>query len=51
VVRAADQIDLNVNPNLLPPAVDPPGQLSPTFAFHKTDFWAQGLSVGLDYRW
>jgi hypothetical protein len=51
VVRAGDQIDLNVNPNLLPPVVDPPGQLSPAFAFHQTDFWAQGLNLGLDFSW
>jgi hypothetical protein len=36
----------------LPPARDPvQGALRPTFSFHDTDFWAQGLSLGLDYRW
>ena len=32
----------------------PPGTLSgaarPNFVFHTTDFWAQGLNVGLEYR-
>jgi hypothetical protein len=41
VARPADQIDLNVNPN---------GGAFPQFNFHCADFWAQGLTLGLDYR-
>ena len=49
VARPGDQIDTNLNPSQFPP-----GQLtgvpSPQFKFVTTDFWAQGLNVGLDYR-
>jgi Putative beta barrel porin-7 (BBP7) len=41
VARPPDQIDLNVNPN---------GGAFPQFNFHCADFWAQGLTLGLDYR-
>ncbi len=52
VVRPGDQIDLDVNPALLPPELDPfLGPLRPAFAFHETNYWAQGINVGLDYRW
>jgi hypothetical protein len=51
VVRAGDQIDRDVNPNLFPPEAVPfAGPLRPEFAFRETDFWAQGLSVGGDLR-
>jgi hypothetical protein len=42
VARPADQIDLNVNPN---------GTAFPQFNFHTTDFWAQGVNLGLEYRY
>lgn len=51
VVRAADAVDLNVNPNLIPPTVADPGPLQPAVVFQDTDFWAQGVNLGLDYRW
>ncbi len=52
VVRAGDQIDRDLNPNLFPPEADPfSGPLRPEFAFRETDFWAQGFSVGGDLRW
>lgn len=52
VVRAGDQVDLDVNPNLFPPEAVPfAGPLRPQFAYQETDFWAQGLSVGGDFRW
>lgn len=52
VVRPGDQINLDLNPDLLPPEMVPfVGPLRPTFAFHHTDFWAHGLSLGLDYSW
>lgn len=51
VVRPGDQIDLDVNPNLLPPEVSPfTGPLRPEFAFDETDFWMHGLNVGLEVR-
>lgn len=53
VARPGDQIDLNVNSRLLPNDDRPPGgdMRHPQFVFQETDFWAQGINVGLDYRW
>jgi hypothetical protein len=51
VVRPGDHIDLNVNPDLIPPEQATNGSQTPAFAFNENDFWAQGLSLGLDYRW
>lgn len=50
VVRPGNQIDQTVNPNLIPPSV-PGGPARPAFAFHSSDFWAQGITFGLDIRW
>ncbi|XZE51710.1 BBP7 family outer membrane beta-barrel protein [Planctomycetaceae bacterium SH139] len=50
VVRPGDQIDLDVDPNLLGP-VPPAGATRPAFAFNETDYWAQGISFGGEYRW
>lgn len=51
VVRAGDQISLDVNETYLPRAFDEPeGPPRPAFAWRNTDFWAQGINVGLDYR-
>lgn len=52
VVRAGDQIDLDVNPDLLPPEAVPfTGASRPAFAFRDTDFFAHGVNAGLDFRW
>ena len=52
VVRPGDQVDLDVNTNLLPPEVNPfTGPLRPQFQFQQTDYWVQGLSYGLEFRW
>ena len=45
VVRAGDQIDRDINLPLVPG----PNTLRPEFAFVTTDFWAQGLNLGLEY--
>lgn len=51
VVRAAEQIDTDVNPNLIPPESDPfTGSLRPRPLFAETDYWAHGLSVGGELR-
>ncbi len=50
VMRPADQIDVNVNPTQLPPGTLR-GDPSPAFRPVTTDFWAQGLNVGFDYRY
>ena len=59
VARPGDQIDasgqaagstnVNVNPSQLSGG-DLTGVPSPQHRFITTDFWAQGLSFGLDYR-
>ena len=49
ISRPGDQIDLNVSPSQFPG----PGQTTaskPEFVQHTCDFWAQGINVGLDYR-
>jgi len=51
VVRPGDQIDLVVNPDLLPPPDGFAGAERPRFEFRDADFWAQGLRVGLEGRW
>ena len=52
VVRAGDQIDLDVNGSYLPTSPGPPaGPAQPALVFQETSLWAQGLSLGLDYRW
>jgi hypothetical protein len=54
VARPGDQIDRVVNPAALPilggtaPAVGP---ARPALVFKDTDFWAQGLSFGLEFRY
>jgi hypothetical protein len=49
VARPGDLIDTDLNSSQFPP-----GQLvgvpAPQFNFATTDFWAQGISLGLDYR-
>jgi hypothetical protein len=53
VVRAGDQVDINVNPSQFPSGATPgtlTGNPSPHFPYAFTDFWSQGLNVGLDYR-
>jgi hypothetical protein len=52
VARAGNQIDLGVNTNKIPPGrpgADTPNR--PAFAFNGSDFWAQGLNVGLFFDW
>ncbi|MBB3209383.1 hypothetical protein FHS27_005223 [Rhodopirellula rubra] len=51
VVRAGDQIDTDVNPNLLAPPVDPlTGSRRPEFRYVESDYYAQGLSLGLQLQ-
>jgi hypothetical protein len=50
VVRPGNQIDLVVNTAQLPPAM-PGGPARPAFAFHGSDFWAQGVNFGLEFRY
>lgn len=49
VIRAGSAIDGNVNPNLTPFIVrnQPSDWVRPIFGFQGSDFWAQGLTLGL----
>jgi hypothetical protein len=52
VVRPGSQVDQRVNTNLIPPPVSGAGgPQQPAFAFHSADFWAQGLTLGLEFRY
>lgn len=51
-VRPSDAMDLDVNPDLLPP--EQPGFAGPSrprFTWRDSDFWAQGIHVGLEGVW
>ncbi|HZY31087.1 MAG TPA: BBP7 family outer membrane beta-barrel protein, partial [Candidatus Methylomirabilis sp.] len=55
VVRPAQQIDRNINPTQNASFEGSPptplvGPAQPSFKFHSSDFWAQGLNVGLVAR-
>ena len=50
VARPGDQIDLAVNPNLLPPVM-PGGDLHPAFPFRTSSLCVQGLSLGIAFRY
>ncbi|OUT61106.1 MAG: hypothetical protein CBB71_05630 [Rhodopirellula sp. TMED11] len=51
VVRPGQHISLDVNPDLLPPPIPTNGALRPEFTWDTTDYWAQGLHYGLEFRW
>jgi hypothetical protein len=51
VVRPGDQVDLNVNPTLLPGNGPARGPLLPQPLLRTTDFWAQGVTFGMEFRW
>lgn len=52
VVRPGDQIDLDVNPNFLPPPAVPfTGASRPAFAFDDTNYYAHGLTAGAEFTW
>ena len=49
LVRPGDQMDLNVNPTQIGGGTLT-GDASPSFNFVDTDFWTQGITLGLEYR-
>ena len=52
VVRPGDQIDLDVNPNFLPPAAVPfTGANRPGFEFVDSDYYVHGLNLGAEFNW
>ena len=48
VVRAGDQVDFRVDSRQL---LHTGGGPNPAFIFHGTDFWAQGVSLGLEFKY
>jgi len=50
VARAGDQIDPAVNPALLPPRGNVPSPAVPAFPDRTTDFWLQGVNLGVEFR-
>ena len=50
VVRAGEQIDRVVNTNQLPPAIAG-GPPRPAFTFNASDFWAQGVNFGVEFKY
>jgi hypothetical protein len=54
VARPGNQIDRNINPNLAPVfggAAGGVGAPQPTRLAQESDFWAQGLSLGMTVTW
>jgi hypothetical protein len=52
VVRPGDQVDLDVNTANLPfSGTTNTAAVRPAFQFNETDYWAQGISFGGEYRW
>jgi hypothetical protein len=49
VARPGDQIDLNLDPGQFPPGTSSTST-RPQFVLHTSDYWAQGLNLGLDWR-
>ena len=51
VVRSGDQIDLRVNTNQIAPSQGlGNGAAVPAPTGRRTDFWAHGASIGLEFR-
>ena len=53
VIRPGGQLDRNINPTQNPffvPGNNVTGPLAPLPIFHSSDFWAQGLNIGLECR-
>jgi hypothetical protein len=53
VARAGQQVDLNINPNLVPTSStfgQPGGPSQPQMSIRDTDFWMHGVHAGLEFR-
>jgi hypothetical protein len=53
VVRPGDQVDTGLNTSLIPTSTNfgAGGAARPAFAFHESTYWAQGLNLGLQFRY
>lgn len=50
VVRAGDQVDTQINVSQIPPGTLV-GESRPAYTANTSDFWAQGLSFGLEFNY
>jgi hypothetical protein len=50
VLRPGDQIDRSINPRFLATPSPAGAPFQPVFQFKTSDFWAQGIDVGLECR-
>jgi hypothetical protein len=53
VIRSGEQIDTTINPNQVgtPPPFNPQlGVARPAVLFKGTDYWAQGVTIGMEFR-
>jgi hypothetical protein len=50
VARAADQVDLSINPKLIPPITGAAPQ-SPAFNLERSNLWLQSINVGMELRY
>jgi hypothetical protein len=51
LVRPGDQIDQTVSPIVGAAGAAAAGASRPAVLFHESDFWVQGLNVGLEFRY
>ena len=51
VVRPGDQVDLGINPNLIPPSSGAASPARPTFTGVTSSVWVQTLSFGLEVQY
>jgi hypothetical protein len=51
VARAGEQVNLRVDARQLPTRAGPGVGVDPQFILRTNDFWAQGVSVGLQLRY
>jgi hypothetical protein len=54
VVRSGEQIDRGINPTQLPTVFGPGtlvGPARPAFAFKENDYWAHGVTFGVEFRY
>src|SRR5262249_26212032 len=49
IARATDQVDIRINPNLLPPSTSSAGSPVPAFNLNKGNVWVQALSLGVEF--
>ena len=51
VIRASEQVDLNVNPSQIAGGRDPLSNVqAPAFRPNYSDYWVQGVTFGLELR-